>query len=243
MKKQILLGAGLLAAVLLISACAPAVTAAPAAAGTQTRQISVTGSGIVYVVPDLAYINVGVHSTGDTVAEAMAANNTQATAIKTTLVGQGVAEGDIQTSSFNVYPQSDYDATGSVTRSYFSVDNTVYVTVRNLDKLGAILDAVAASGANNIYGITFDVTDKTAAQSSARKIAVDAAKAQAKELANFAGVELGNIINISSSFSYPTYNYGYGMGGGGGEAAAVSVPIAAGQIQVSADVTLSYEIK
>lgn len=244
MKKQILIAAGLLAAVLVLAACAPAAPAVQANAGQpQVRQVTVSGSGIVYVVPDLAYINVGVHSTGDTVAEAMTANNTQATAIKTTLVGQGVAEGDIQTSSFNVYPQSDYDPQGGVTRSYFSVDNTVYVTVRNLDKLGAILDAVAASGANNIYGITFDVTDKTEAQSSARKIAVDSAIAQAKELANFAGVQLGNIINISSSYSYPSYNYGYGMGGGGGEAAAVSVPIAAGQIQVSADVTLSYEIK
>ncbi|NPV41039.1 MAG: SIMPL domain-containing protein [Anaerolineae bacterium] len=240
MKRNIMILAGLITVAMALAACAPAVSTS---AGEPARQIVVTGNGVVYVVPDLAYINVGVHSIGDSVGEAMDANKAQATAIKDTLVAQGVAEGDIQTSSFNVYPQSDYDYQGAVTRNYFSVDNTVYVTVRDLDKLGAILDAVAASGANNIYGITFDVTDKTAAQSSARKIAVDSAMAQAKELADAAGVGAGEILSISSSYSYPSYGYGYGMGGGGGAEYAASVPIAAGQIQVTADVTMTFAIE
>jgi uncharacterized protein YggE len=149
-----------------LAACAPAAQVSSNAQGA-SPQMAVIGSGIVYVVPDIAYINVGVRSQGDTVAEAMATNNTQAQAIKETLVGQGVDEMDIQTTSFNVYPQSDYDYQGVVTRTYFSVENNVYVTVRALDKLGAILDAVAASGANTIYGINFDVVDKTEAQTSA----------------------------------------------------------------------------
>jgi uncharacterized protein YggE len=69
-------------------------------------QISVVGSGLVFVTPDIAYINVGVRSQADTVAEALELNNAQATVIKDTLVAQGVDEKDIQTSSFNVYPQS-----------------------------------------------------------------------------------------------------------------------------------------
>jgi uncharacterized protein YggE len=216
---------------------------AQAGGNTMTPQISVTASGVVYVVPDIAYINVGVRSQGNTVAEAMNANNVQAKAIKDTLTSQGVDEKDIQTSSFNVYPQSDYDYSGNITRTYFSVENNVYVTVRNLGNLGTILDAVASSGANTIYGITFDAMDKTAAQTSARQLAVDSAKSQAQELAQAAGVQLGNIISISSSYSYPSYNYGYGMGGGGGGYAAESVPIASGQIQVNADVTMSFTIK
>jgi uncharacterized protein YggE len=240
MKRKIILHAGLLAAILLLAACAPSIQTS---SNEQARQITATGNGIVYVVPDLAYINVGVHSQGDTVAEAMAANNTQATAIKDTLVAQGVSEGDIQTSSFNVYPQSDYDYQGSITKTYFSVDNNVYVTVRNLDNLGVILDAVADSGANNIYGISFDVTDKSAAQTSARKLAMDSAKSQIQELADYAGVQLGEVLTISTFYSTPNYSYGYGIGGGGGEASAISVPIAAGQIQITADVTMSYAIK
>lgn len=240
MNKKLIVFTSILAALFLLAACAPA---AMVGADGQVRQVTVTGSGIVYVVPDLAYINVGVRSQGDTVAEAMQANNVQAKAIKDTLVAQGVAEGDIQTSSFNVYPQSDYDYQGTITRTYYSVENNVYVTVRDLDALGSILDAVATSGANTIYGISFDVTDKTEAQSSARKIAVESAMSQAKELADAAGVGVGEILSISSSYSYPTYYSGYGLGGGGGAEYAVSVPIAAGQIQVSADVTISMAIQ
>jgi len=207
-------------------------------------QISVVGSGLVYATPDIAYINVGVRSQADTVAEALELNNAQATAIKDTMVAQGVDEKDIQTSSFNVYPQSDYDFQGAITRTYFSVENNVYVTVRKLESLGLVLDAVAKSGANNIYGITFDVQDKTAAQSKARTMAVEAARKQAEELAVAAGVELGEILSISSFSSYPQPYYGMGMGGGGAEAAfSQAVPIAAGQMQVNAEVTMVFKIK
>lgn len=226
-----------------LAACAPAAQVGSNAQGI-TPQVSVTGSGVVYVVPDIAYINVGVRSQGDTVADAMTANNAQAQAIKDTLVGQGVDEMDIQTSSFNVYPQSDYDFQGVITRTYFSVENNVYVTVRSLDNLGAILDAVASSGANTIYGISFDVVDKTEAQTSARQLAVDSAKTQAQELADAAGVTLGDIQYISSSYSYPNVYSGYGMGGGGAAyAMSESVPIASGQVTVSADVTITFGIK
>ena len=207
-------------------------------------QISVVGSGLVYVTPDVAYINVGVRSQADTVAEALELNNAQAKTIKDTLVSQGVDEKDIQTSSFNVYPQSEYDFQGVVTRTYFAVENNVYVTVRKLESLGVVLDAVAKSGANNIYGITFDVMDKTSAQTTARTMAVEAARKQAQELAVAAGVELGDILSISSFASYAQPYYGYGMGGGGGGAEyAQAVPIAAGQMQVNAEVTMVFRIK
>ncbi len=207
-------------------------------------QVSVTGSGVVYVSPDIAYINIGVRSQADTVVEALELNNAQAKAIKDTLIAEGIDEKDIQTSSFNVYPQSDYDSQGMIVRTYFTVENNVYVTVRDLNSIGKVLDAVAKSGANNIYGITFDVQDKTEAQSTARKLAVESAEAQAQELAAAAGVELGEVILISSSASYAQPFYGYGMGGGSeGAAYSGTVPIAAGQMQINAEVTMAYRIK
>lgn len=206
-------------------------------------QVSVVGSGLVYVTPDIAYINIGVQSKADTVVDALQQNNAQAQAVKDTLISAGVDEKDIQTSSFNVYPQSDTDAQGKIVRTYFTVENNVYVTVRALDSLGKVLDAVAKSGANNIYGINFDVQDKTKAQSEARKLAVDSARTQAQELATAAGVELGNVILISSTTGYTQPYYGQGMGGGGAAAASQAVPIAAGQMQITSDVTISYAIK
>ena len=224
---------------------AAAVACSPAAVvdNAQVPQITVTGSGIVFVVPDLAYINVGVRSLGDSVSEALDSNNASAQAIKDMLVAQGVSESDIQTSNLYVYPQNDYIGDGS--RTYYSVENNVYVTVRDLQNLGMILDAVAESGANSIYGITFDVEDDSAAKSSARKLAVESAKAQAAELADAAGVQLGDLLSISSSYSSASYYYGYGMGGGGGESAYLdsSVPISSGQIQVNADVTMTFAFK
>jgi len=244
MKNKLFLIGSALILLLALGACAPAAAVLSGGESDQpARQITVTGSGMVYVAPDIATITVGVRSTADTVAESLALNNQQAKAIRDVLVQQGVVDEDIQTSSFTVYPQSDYDYQGVVTRTYFAVENNVYVTVRNLDTLSSTLDAVAKSGANNIYGISFDLQDKTKAQTRARELAVESARAQATELARVAGVELGEVVNISSSYSYPMPYYGYGLGGGGGAEAAYAVPISSGQIQVSADVTMVFTIQ
>ncbi len=243
-KKSFSIAAVLLAAAL--AACAPAavVGGGSASANEPVPQISVVGIGQVYVTPDTATINVGVRSQADTVAEALEQNNAQAVAIKETLMAQGVEEKDIQTASFNVYPQSDYDFQGNITRTYFSVENNVFVTVRDLGTLGETLDAVARSGANNIYGITFDVQDKSEAQSTTRELAVESARAQAQELAQAAGVQLGEVMSISTYSSYPMPYMDYGMGRGGGAAAyAEAVPIASGQMQITSEVTMVFRIK
>lgn len=241
MKNNKVLMGFFLVLVFMMGACSPSASTTAGISVENGSQLSVTGSGRVFAVPDIAYINIGVRSQADTVADALAQNKQQAQAIKDVLIAAGTAEADIQTTSFNVYPQSDYDYQGNVTRTYFSVENTVYVTVRNLDTLGTTLDAVARSGANNIYGINFDVSDKSESQRTAQSLAVDSAKLQAEDLADAAGVELGDLISISTaSTNYDPY-YGYGMGGGG--AVYEAVPISSGQIPINSSVTLVFEIK
>jgi len=208
---------------------------------TKAPVITVTGSGQVYVVPDMSYIDIGVRSQGATVIEAIAINNEQANAIQAALVEQGIEVEDIQTSNFNVYQQTDYDYQGSPTSTYYSVENTVYVTVHQLENLGKVLDAAARSGANNIYGVNFDVKDKSEAQSAARKLAIQSAQAQAQELAQAAGVELGDLISIISPSISTTPFYGYGMGGGGGM--METVPISSGQMPIDAQVEMTFAIK
>lgn len=208
---------------------------------TEAPVITVTGSGQVYVVPDMGYIDIGVRSQGATVIEAIAINNEQANAIQAALVEQGVEVEDIQTSNFNVYQQTDYDYQGSPTSTYYSVENTVYVTVHQLENLGKVLDAAARSGANNIYGVNFDVQDKSEAQSTARKLAIQSAQAQAQELAQAAGIELGDLISIISPSISTTPFYEYGMGGGGGM--METVPISSGQMPINAQVELTFAIK
>ncbi len=207
-----------------------------------SRTVNVSGHGEVYLVPDIAYIYIGVRSQADTVSDALTSNNAQSQAISTALKNYGLEDKDIQTSSFNVYPQQEYSPEGQLTRTYYVVENTVFIKVRDLLKLGDILDGVTRAGANNINGISFDVEDRSEAEAQARKLAVDDARAKAQELATSAGISLGDLQTISvysSGTPSPIATYE----GKGGMMAGSSVPIAAGQMVISADANLTYGIK
>ena len=103
------------------------------------RTLSVSGYGEVFIAPDIAYINIGVQTRSETVKDALSINNAQAKAIADALMKLGVEAKDIQTSSFNVYPLQEYGPAGEVLRNLYVVDNIVYVTVRDLQKLGDVL--------------------------------------------------------------------------------------------------------
>ena len=206
------------------------------------RTLYVTGKGEVYLVPDIAYIYIGVRSQADTVSDALTANNAQAQSIASALKGFGVEDKDIQTTAFNVYPVQDYSPEGQVTRTYYVVENTIFTKVRNLQKLGEILDSVVRAGANNINGISFDVENRMDAETQARKLAVEDARRKAQELAEASGVALAELqsINVYSSGT-PTQVSMYE--GKGGTMASSTVPIAPGQMVVIAEANLTYIIK
>ena len=239
-KTMFIIGTLLIGAVLL-SACG--LMEAQGVSPTSERYIRVSGSGEVAVVPDIAYINIGVHSEAEDVSSALEANNTQAAELTEALKAEGIEEKDIQTTNFNVYPQTRYDNMGQPVGTSYVVDNTVYITVRDLTKLGKLLDSAISAGANNIYGISFDIADKETVLAQARELAIKDAEAKAKSVATVAGVTLGQILSID--VSTPTYNqpyFGYGMGGGASRV-ETSVPVSAGQIVVSYTATLNYAIE
>ena len=208
------------------------------------RTINVNGNAQVILAPDIAYISIGVHSEAKSAKEAVAANNTQTQAVIDAIKGQGIDAKDIQTTNFSVYQQEKYAPTGEDLGSFFMTDNTVYVTMRDITKIGAILDASIGAGANNIYGITFDVKDKEAALATGRDQAMADAKTQAEELAKAAGATLGSVQSISY-YSNPPMPIYYdvkaaapaGVGGGG------SVPISSGQLTLTVTVSITYGIK
>ena len=239
-KLSFLVGSALLMMV-LFSACS---NVQPVAADSAQKSITVTGTGVVKIVPDIAYINIGVTSQNENITDAISENSAQAQAIKDALVSLGVEEGDIQTSSFSVYPQSNYDYEGNVTDTTFVVNNNVYVTVRDLSTMGELLGTITESGANSIYGINFDVKDKSAALTQSRELALEFAQAQAEEVAEASGVKMGDILTVSVNSSDIPYivSDAYGMGGGGYTSAA-KVPISAGNYVISSSVTVQYEIK
>lgn len=226
----------------LLSACGSAVL--PGAAQAAPRVISVSGSGQVSLKPDIAYIYMGVSTENESAADAVAKNNADTQRLIEALKAAGVAENDLRTSNFSIWQNTPYGMDGQPGKPVYRVDNTVYVTARDLSKLGDLLDAAVRAGANNINNIQFDVADKSQALSQARKAAVEAARKQAAELAEAAGVKLGDIQSIQYYDSMPvTYAEARGLGGGGGDAAAVAVPINPGQMQITATVTINFEIR
>jgi hypothetical protein len=206
------------------------------------RQLNISGMGEVYLVPDIAYVYIGTRSEAVEVGDALSQNNQQAQNIAKVLTDMGVDQKDIQTTAFNVYPVQNYGPEGEPMETRFVVENTVFIKVRELQKLGELLDVVVRNGANQINGISFNVEDREQAEADARRLAVIDAKQKAEELAEAAGVRLGELVNLSAySYGNPQPLY---EGKGGGYAADMSAaPIASGQLLITAEASLTYNIK
>ena len=229
----------------LLAACVAPVSNIPATINVQPqpqqRTLTVTGSGMVTLTPDIAYVSIGVHTQNASATNAMNENNTMAQSVMNVIKGFSVDDKDIQTTNFSIYPQQQYDDKGNITGILYVVDNTVYVTVRDLTKLGELLDAVVRAGANNINSISFDVADKAAALSQARLAAVQNARQQADELASATGVSVGDVQTISYYDSTAPTAIQYARADMAG--APSSVPVSAGSMQITTTVTIVYEIK
>ena len=206
------------------------------------RTLTVTGSADSILTPDIAYIYIGVHTENADAKAAISTNNTDSQKVINALKAAGIADKDLRTTNFSVYPNQQFGPNGESKGTTYVVDNTVYVTVRDLTKMGDVLDAAAAAGANSISGIQFDVADKNTALSEARKNAIANARQLAQETAQAAGVNLGPIQSINySSSSQPIPMFA--AKGGAALNAASSVPVNPGQLTLSVEVTIVYEIQ
>jgi len=242
MRNKTLIVSAIVLVALALGACSPTIMAEPAA---PVRTLNVNGTGQVFLSPDIAYIYIGVHTEQPTAADAVAVNNIETQKVTDALKKAGVDANDIRTTNFSIWPNQQYSPDGQPTGTRYVVDNSVFVTVRELDNLGDLLDSAIGAGANSINSIQFDVSDKTEAIKKAREEAVKDAKEQAQELANAAGMKLGEVqsIGFQDSSAVPYMN-SYGKGGGGAAVSeAAAVPIQPGQLTLTVNVSMSYEIK
>lgn len=239
--KRGIIFAGLVVLALVISACSAVTEGLGAGGEVQPRTLSVAGSGKVFLTPDLATITIGVRTENADAGRAVLDNNAKAEEIASALKEMGVEEKDIQTSNFNIYANQQFDERGNPVSTTYVVENTVFVTVRDLSKLGELLGKAVEAGANQVYGIQFDVENKEEALSQARKAAVENARAKAEELAAAAGVTLGDIRLISEAggFPVPVFEGKGGVGGGG----AAEVPISPGELSLTVEVSVIFELK
>ena len=214
------------------------------AASVGPRTITVVGEGVVNVEPNVARTNIGVEIVRSSVEEATAENSRIVDMLLATLLELGIEEHDLQTNSFNVYAENfGMDASTSDTEVQYRVSNMVTVIIRDLDRIGEVIEAAITAGANNIFGIEFLLDDATAARSEARKLAVEAANANAQELAALTGVQVGRILSISEVIGGTGgfYNNSIStlqLGVGGAE----RTPIQLGQLRLAMQLQITYEL-
>ncbi len=236
--------AGLFAAGLL--APQPAAHAQEAGAA-EPGVITVSAEGVAAIAPDMAVISLTVLREAETARAALDANNEAMSQVLEAMKAEGIAERDLQTGNFSiqprwVYPQQTNNQAEEPRIVGYTVNNTLTVRLRDLARLGAILDSSVSLGVNQGGNILFTNDDQEAIRQTARIDAVNKAKAKAETISEALGVELGRIKQVSEnargSAPIPMMQAEMAMA----SRSADAVPVAAGESEYRVTVSVTWEI-
>lgn len=231
-----------LAVALLFLVLAPpalAQTAADTAFRATTLNLNATGES--KAAPDMATITLGVSVQAPSAAQAMALNAQRMSDVVAALRRQGLADADIQTSNLSLNPQYVYAQNQPAKLTGYQANNDVSIRVKDLRRLGAVIDAVTAAGANQINGIGFGLSSPAAAENDARREAVKALTARAELYAQATGYHVARLVNLSEGGGYQPPAPRAFMAGFA-KSAAPSTPIEAGELTVRIDLQAVYEL-
>jgi uncharacterized protein YggE len=205
--------------------------------------ISVDGEGIVYAKPDIAYISVGVVTENKDAKAAQEENTKVMDNVVQKLKGLGIKDQDIKTVNYSIYPQQDWSDERQPTIFSYRVENMVEVTIRNLDKTGEILDALAGQGINQAYNIRFDIQDTDRQYQEALDKAIKQAEKKAEAIAKASGKKLKGILSIGEGSKGAVIYQGIGrsMDIDVAEAERMAVPISSGQLEIKATVNVIFQ--
>jgi hypothetical protein len=225
---------------LLMTASASAAAGAQDAVKGGERTVTVAATGSAAAAPDRAAITTGVMAEAATARDAMAANSTAMRRLIDGLKALGIDAKDIQTTSVNVNPRYGEGRTGKApTITGYQAINQVRLIVRDLKKLGEVLDQALALGANQMGGIAFEVSTAEALKDDARRDAMANARRRAELYALAAGTTVGNVLSISEVASGPVPR----MFGGGRAAMAEAVPVEAGSVDLTVQVQVTWALR
>lgn len=203
----------------------------------------VNGSGSVFAEPDTATVRLGVEVQRQTAEEAQNENARIMNQVAASIYKLGIAKEKVQTSGYNVWPEKKYPQNQAPQIVGYRCSNQVTVTLEDLKKISKVIDTGIASGANNVHGVQFSLKDDLATRQEALEKAVKIAKSKAQSIALASGVKLGKIDTIiegSSNLPQPLQGEVLAMARGAGDN---ETPIAAGLIEIRANVTLAYKIE
>lgn len=231
-----------LGAIALVAASLAGAALSPALAEDKPpmRTITVSASGQVSAEPDMANVSSGVVTEAATAREALTRNSAAMKKLIAGLKSAGVEAKDIQTTSFNVNPVYSNPREGQAPEiTGYQVNNQVTIRARNLDKLGDILDGMVSLGANQMNGLSFEVSKADTLRDDARKDAVANARRRAELIAAAAGATLGEVQTISEDANdYQPRPMAYARA-----AMAEAVPVERGTATLEARVTVTWALK
>lgn len=227
----------------LVVACLTALAAYPVHAETPPPSITVEGHGEVQGKPDLATVTLGITTQGKTSAEAMEANARTAATLLSQLRERGLTDRDLMTVGLNLMPDyaQDKDRTAAPKIIGYRASNRIAVRLRDVSKIGAVLDLAAAAGVSDINGPVFGIADPQSLQDEARKKATADAKRTAELLAQSLGVKIGSvreIIDNAATRPMPEPR----MLRAAPAAMGAPTPIEGGELTASASVTVTFEL-
>lgn len=216
--------------------------------------INITGTGEAYAKPDLAIVDFSVVNTGTTVDAALTKNTQAMNKVIEYIKSQGVEDKDLKTTSFNIYPQYEYQRVqieiypyppGKRVLTGYEVSQQLQVKIRDLAKVGNIIQGAASNGANQIGDLQFTIDKLEDIQKQAREDAINEAKDKANILASQLGVKIVGVVNFSENGYVPYYQEKRldTMAVGSPGSPAPSPNIQTGENKITSTVTITYEIQ
>ena len=209
-----------------------------------TNQVSFTGEGKVLAKPDVAKLNFTILTQAITSKAAQDANSTKSNEVARFLKDQGIADKDIKTSGYQIYPQQSIYSDTKPRITAYQASQNFQVVIRNLENANEVLDGVVAAGVNQVDQLQFVIDNPEQLKTQARAKAIKDAKEKANTLESQIGINLGKIVNFQENVAgYPgpiMYETAMLKSGTGG-AELPSLP--SGENELTVSVTITYQIK
>jgi uncharacterized protein YggE len=223
---------------------APATAAQCCNQNDNTTRLDISATADIQAKPDVAILTAGIVTNAATAGDALKSNSNQMNTVFAEIKKAGIAEKDYQTSNFQINPQYVYVENQPPSIKSYEARNSLTIKVRDMAKIGPMLDVLVVNGANDISGPTFIIDKPDALQDQARGDAVAKARAQADVYAKAAGLKVKRIIAISEN----TQNYQpprpmMAKMAMAADAAGSSTPVATGEVEMSATVNVAFELE
>jgi uncharacterized protein YggE len=239
------LTAGVLGLALTAGAFAARAEVAPSSATSAAfgaTTLSLGAYGETKLAPDMAGINLGVVTEAHTAAQAMSDNAAQMVKVLAALKAGGIAARDIHTSGLSLNPQYAYEQGQPPRLTGYQASNQLTVTVHDLARLGAAIDASVGAGATQVNGISFSLADATPAENAARELAVHALQAKAELYARATGYRLSRLVSLNEGGVAGVRLPPLPIPAVQSRMQAVSTTVAPGELTVRIDITGLYEL-